>query len=444
MSAFDGSLAAPASPKPTGIIYPEEKLPFVANVLAGMQHVLAMFGGTVLGSLLMGFDPNLGVFFSGIATLVFYVIVRGKIPSYLGSSFSFIAPVIAVTGYAPASGPNVNVAIALGGIAAAGALYFLVGVIVAVVGYRWLERLMPPVVTGAIVAVIGLNLAPVAVHDVSSSPFDTVVGMITALIVVAGALLLPVRMRPFSVLIGCGISYLGYYWWSNVFALGAPIDYRDFHKAALFGVPHFTYPHLTGKAVALIAPVAIVLIAENLGHVRAISGMMKRNLDPMLGRAFMADGFATFMSASFGSTGVTTYAENIGVMSITKNFSALTMVAAGLFAIFLGLSPKFGEAVHTIPTPIIGGLSVVLFGLIAANAGRIWRAGKVDFSDTRNLLVIGVAMVMGAGDMTWKFGNVVFGGIATATFSALLLYHIIPAEAAPAEMAPADKNPQLQ
>jgi uracil-xanthine permease len=428
MSVLDSDVA-PVSRETPGVIYPEDRLPFVANVLAGVQHVLAMFGGTVLGSLLMGFDPNLGVFFSGVATLIFYVAVQGRIPSYLGSSFSFIAPVLAATGYAAGSGHNPNIAVALGGIAAAGLVYFIVGVIVAAAGYRWLERLMPPVVTGAIVAVIGLNLAPVAVRDVSGSPFDTAVGMITALIVALGALLLPVRFRPFSVLIGCGVAYFGYYGWGNVFGLGAPIDFSELRGAAWFGAPHFTYPHFTAKAVALIAPVAIVLIAENLGHVRAISGMMKRNLDPVLGRAFMADGFATMMSASFGSTGVTTYAENIGVMSITRNFSSLTMVAAGLFAILLGLSPKFGEAVHTIPTPVVGGLTVVLFGLIAANAGRIWRAGNVDFSDTRNLLVIGVAMVMGAGDMTWRFGNVVFGGIATATFSALVLYHIIPSSA---------------
>jgi putative pyrimidine permease RutG len=179
------------------------------------------------------------------------------------------------------------------------------------------------------------------------------------------------------------------------------------------------------NAIALIAPVAIVLVAENLGHVRAIAAMTDQNLDPWLGRAFMADGLATMVAGSFGGTGVTTYAENIGVMSITKNFSSFTLVIAAIFAICLGLSPKFGEAVHTIPVPILGGLAFILFGLITANAGRIWQVGNVDFTRSRNLLVAGVAMVMGAGDLTWRFNSFVFGGIATATFTALILYHVI-------------------
>jgi putative pyrimidine permease RutG len=390
-----------------------------------MQHVVAMFGATVLGPLLMGFNANTAILFSGVATLAFYLIVRGKIPSFLGSSFSFIAAVNAATGYAAGSGSNANIAVALGGIIVAGALYVVVGAIVVFAGHRWLERLMPPVVTGAIVAIIGLNLAPVAVREVSGSPFDTAFGLLTVALVVVSAVFLPKRLKLFPILIGGGVSYLLYYLASSVFSDGAPISFDALRQARWFGLPTFTFPVFEWTPIMLIAPVSIVLVAENLGHVRAISAMMGRNLDASLGRAFMADGLATMVSATFGGSGVTTYAENIGVMSITKNYSSMTLAIAGLFAIFLGLSPKFGEAIHTIPLPILGGLAFILFGLITANAGRIWRVGDVDFTDSRNLLVAGVAMVMGAGDLTLRFGSFVLGGIATATFSALILYHVV-------------------
>lgn len=407
-----------------GIIYPEETLPPVPNVLAGAQHVVAMFGATVLGPILMGFNANTAIFFSGIATLIFYAAVGGRIPSYLGSSFSFIAAVIAATAYT-GTGPNPNIAVALGGIIVAGALYFLIGLVVTLVGHKWLEKFMPPVVTGAVVAIIGLNLAPVAVKQVSGSPFDTAFGMATIALVVLAAVFLPGRLRYFPILIGGGLAYLAYFVFCNTWGYGPPIDFSPFHNADFFGLPALTLPVFELNAITLIAPVAVVLVAENLAHVRAVAAMTGRNLDPWLGRAFMGDGFATMVAGSLGGTGVTTYAENIGVMSITRNFSSLTMVVAAVFAICLGLSPKFGEAVHTVPTPILGGLAFILFGLITANAGRIWQAGNVDFGEPRNLLVAGVAMVIGAGDLTIRWGNWAFGGIATATFVALVLYHVV-------------------
>jgi uracil-xanthine permease len=406
------------------VIYPEQTLAPLPNALAGLQHVVAMFGATVLGPILMGFNANTAIFFSGVATLLFYVVVGGRIPSYLGSSFSFIAAVIAATGYV-GSGPNPNIAIALGGIIAAGALYFLIGLLVAVAGHKWLERFMPPVVTGAVVAIIGLNLAPVAVKQISGSLFDTAFGFATIAVVVLAAVFVRGWFRYLPILIGGGVAYVAYVIACNFAGYGPPIDFSGVRNAALFGLPEFTFPVFETNAMTLIAPVAIVLVAENLAHVRAVAAMTGRNLDPWLGRAFMGDGLATMVAASFGGTGVTTYAENIGVMSITRNFSSFTLVVAALFAICLGLSPKFGEAVHTIPTPILGGLAFILFGLITANAGRIWQAGNVDFGEPRNLLVAGITMVIGAGDLTVRWGSWAFGGIATATFVALILYHVI-------------------
>jgi putative pyrimidine permease RutG len=406
------------------VIYPEDTLPLIPNLLAGAQHVVAMFGATVLGPLLMGFNANTAILFSGIATLLFYLVVRGNVPSYLGSSFSFIAAVNLATGYA-GSGPNPNLSVALGGIIAAGAVYFAVGVLVANIGHRWLEHFMPPVVTGAIVGIIGLNLAPVAVREISGDFYDTTFGLATIALVVLSAVFLPNRLKLFPILIGGGISYASYWLACNTLSYCIPIDFAALSAAPWWGLPALTLPVFDPSAIILIAPVSIVLIAENLGHLRAIAAMTGRNLDPWLGNAFMGDGMATMISGSLGGTGVTTYAENIGVMSITKNYSSFTLVIAAFFAICLGLSPKFGEAIRTIPVPILGGLAFILFGLITANAGRIWQVGKVDFTQSRNLLVAGIAMVMGAGDLTWRFGDVVFGGIATATFSALILYHIV-------------------
>jgi len=406
------------------VIYPEDKLPFIPNVIAGLQHVIAMFGATVLGPLLMGFNPNVAIFFSGIATLIFYVAVRGRIPSYLGSSFSFIAAVIAATAYT-GSGQNLNISPALGGIIVAGALYAAIGLIVVLVGYKWIERVMPPVLTGAIIAIIGLNLAPVAVHQINGSLFNTLFGLFTILLVALSAVYLQGFFARLPILIGGGLSYLVYFFFCNIGQMGKSIDFSGIASVAWFGLPHFAAPAFDSTSIFLIAPVAIILVAENLGHVRAIGAMTGRDLDPDLGRAFMGDGIATMISGCFGGTGVTTYAENMGVMAITKNFSSRTFVAAAIIAICFGLSPKFGAAIQTIPLPIIGGLSFVVFGLITATAGRIWVENKVDFTNPRNLIVVGVAVVIGAGDLTLKFGSFALGGIAVATFGALILYHIL-------------------
>jgi putative pyrimidine permease RutG len=410
-----------------GIIYPEENLSPVPNVIAGFQHVIAMSGSTVLGPLLMGFDPNVAIFFSGIATLLFFVIVRGRIPSYLGSSFAFIAAVITLTSY-PGTGPNLNIAVALGGIIAAGAAYAVIGLVVMLIGYGWVDRLMPPVVTGTIVAIIGLNLAPVAVGDINKSDFNTAFGLFTILLVGLSAAYLPQQfLRRIPILIGGGVAYVLYYFLTNLRGMGAPIDFAAVANAPWLGLPHFVTPVFTPQAIWLIVPVAVVLAAENLGHVKAVAIGTGRNLDPLLGRAFFADGLATMLSASGGGTGVTTYAENIGVMAVTRNYSARTFVVAGIFAILIGLSPKFGAIVHTIPIAIIGGLAFIVFGLISATAIRIWVQDRTDFTKTSNLLPVGVALVIGAGNLSISYGSLTLGGIALGTLAALVLYHLLKA-----------------
>ena len=406
-----------------GVVAPDERLPAAQTIALGVQHVVAMFGATVLAPLLMGFDPNVAIFFSGIGTLVFFAAVGGRVPSYLGSSFSFIAVVIAATAYA-GSGANANVAVALGGIVACGALYAVIGLVVMKAGYAWIETLMPPVVTGAVVAVIGLNLAPIAVKSISASSFDTWMGLATIVAVGLVAVRAPGLLRRLPILVGAIAGYLLYALLANGMGLGKAIDFAAVAAAPWIGLPRFTAPQWDAQAIALIAPVAIVLVAENLGHVKAVAAMTGENLDRYLGRAFLGDGIATMIAGAGGGTGVTTYAENIGVMAVTKIYSTLVFVVAALTAILLGFSPKFGALIGTIPGPVLGGLAVVVFGLITVTGARIWVVNHVDFGRARNLVTAAAALTIGAGDLALHVGGFTLGGIGTATFGAVILYQV--------------------
>jgi len=426
--------------KTEGIIAPDERLPWGQSIFVGLQHVLAMFGATVLAPIIMGFNPNTAIFFSGIGTLIFFLIVGGRVPSYLGSSFSFIAVVIAASGFS-GKGLNPHIDVALGGIIAAGVVYAIIALIVIFVGYRWIEYLMPPAVTGVVVAVIGLNLAPVAIGEAATSQFDTWMALLTILAVALVAVYAPGPLRRLPILLGGIIGYLIYLIFANGFSLGKAIDFTNLGNAAWIGLPNFTGPSFHPGAMALIAPVAIILVAENLGHIKAVGAMTGRNLDKYLGRAFLGDAVATIISASGGGTGLTTYAENIGVMAVTRIYSTVIFIFAAVVAILLGFCPKFGALIATIPVGILGGLTIVLFGLIAATGGRIWVQNGVDFSKSRNLVTAAVALTMGAGNFTINIAGFSLGGIGTATFSAIILYQLLrerqpqPEEAVTADAA---------
>ncbi|HOX89066.1 MAG TPA: solute carrier family 23 protein [Burkholderiaceae bacterium] len=410
--------------KTQGVIAPDERLPWGQTIALGVQHVVAMFGATVLAPLLMGFNPNVAILMSGVGTLIFFLIVGGRVPSYLGSSFAFIGVVIAATGYA-GSGPNPNIGVALGGIVACGLLYTLIGFVVMATGTGWIERFMPPVVTGAVVAVIGLNLAPIAIKSVGATNFDAWMAVLTILCVGGVAVYARGLAQKLLILVGLILAYLIYLVAANLMGLGKPISFTGLAAAPWFGLPAFAAPVFTGEAMLLIAPVAIILVAENLGHIKAVTAMTGQNLDRYMGRAFVGDGVATMVAGGVGGTGVTTYAENIGVMAATKVYSTLIFVVAALVAVVLGFSPKFGALIQTIPSAVLGGVSIVVFGLIAVAGARIWVVNKVDFSDNRNLIVAAVTLVLGAGDFTLKFGGFTLGGIGTATFGAILLYALL-------------------
>jgi uracil-xanthine permease len=232
-------------------------------------------------------------------------------------------------------------------------------------------------------------------------------------------------VRRLLILVGLIVSSLLYAVLTNGLGWGKPIDFSLIEQAAWLGVPHFDLPVFEGRAIALFVPVALVLVAENLGHLKAVGAMTGRDLTPYIGRAFFGDGVATMVSASVGGTGVTTYAENIGVMAATRIYSTALFVAAALFAILLGFSPKFGALIHTIPLPAMGGVAIVIFGLIAIAGARIWVDNRVDFTDSRNMIIGAVTLMLGTGDFTLKFGEFTLGGIGTATFGAILLNGVL-------------------
>lgn len=414
------------------VVQPDERLSWPQNIAMGAQHVVAMFGSTILAPLLMGFDANVAILMSGIGTLIFFLFVGGRVPSYLGSSFAFIGGVIAVTGYSGAGG-NVNIGVALGAIVICGLVYTLIGLLVWLInarsgnGAQWINNLMPPVVTGAIVAVIGLNLAPIAAKGaMGGSTFDALMALMTILCVGGIAVYTRGTTQRLLILVGLFLACVLYGIFTNILGWGdAPISFAGVANASWVGLPQFAAPVFQGHAISIIAPVAIILVAENLGHIKAVSAMTGQDLDRYLGRAFVGDGVATMISGAVGGTGVTTYAENIGVMTVTRIYSSLVFVLAALIAIALGFSPKFGALIQTIPGPVLGGMSVVVFGLIAVAGARIWVVNQVDFSDNRNLIVAAVTLIMGAGNFSVQFGAFKLDGIGTATFGAIILYALL-------------------
>jgi uracil-xanthine permease len=416
--------------KRAGLIAPDERLPWPSTLAMGVQHVLAMFGATVVAPLIMGFDANLAILLSGIGTLIFYFVVRGAIPSYLGSSFAFIAPVAAVAGSPGANNLNPGaIPAALGGIIAAGLLYALIGLLVQATGSGWIDALMPPLVTGAVVLIIGLNLAGAARDLAAVDPF---IAILTILAIFVVGLYGRGLLGRLPVLLGAAAGYLAALALGGTSAEGRDygpfavkgVDLTPVREAPWFGLPELVAPSFDLRAVGLIAPVAIVLVAENTGHIKAVSAMTRRDLMPHLGRGFIGDGVATMVAGAGGGTGVTTYAENIGVMAVTRVFSTLVFLVAALVAIVLGFSPKFGALIGSIPQGVLGGVTTVLFGLIAATGARIWVENRVDFTRGVNLFVAAVTLIVGAADYRLRLGGFELGGIALGTFAAILLYQL--------------------
>jgi uracil-xanthine permease len=296
----------------------------------------------------------------------------------------------------------------------------VVGVVVHLAGTRWIEVTMPPVVTGTIVALIGFNLAPAAWGGTEDSGFRA--APVTAVCTLGAILLSAVLFRGIlgrlSILVGVLVGY-------GVAVLRGEVDYAALHEADWVGLPTFVTPRFDLSVLVLFVPVVLVLVAENIGHLKSVTAMTGRDLDPVTGRALIGDGLATTLAGLGGGSGTTTYAENIGVMAATRVYSTAAYWVAGLGALVLAMSPRFGAAVATVPPGVIGGAATLLYGMIGLLGARIWIQNKVDFSDPVNLMPAAVALVIGIANFSFTWGDLQFEGIALGTAAAIGLYHVM-------------------
>ena len=386
------------------VVSTDERLTWPRTIGVGLQHIAAMFGATFLVPIITGFPPTTTLFFSGIGTLLFLVITKNRVPSYLGSSFAFLAPI------AGAMGANKDFGAALGGVVVTGVILALVGLLVKSAGSNWINWLLPPVVTGTIVMVIGLNLAGAAKGNFTKGPLDAIVTLGAIALIAA---LSKGFMARISIFLGIAIGYL-------FSAIRGDVNFDGVKAAKWFALPDFTTPTFSGNAIVLFLPVVLVLIAENVGHVKAVATMTGKNLDDAMGDALFADGLATTVAGMGGGSGTTTYAENIGVMAATRVYSTAAYWIAGVGAILLGLVPKFGAILSATPVGALGGAGTALFGMIGILGARIWIDAKVDFTDSLNLLIAASALIIGISDMSWTVGKYTFSGIINATLVAVL------------------------
>ncbi|MBK4138153.1 uracil-xanthine permease family protein [Corynebacterium macginleyi] len=401
----DGKKIAPGA-----VVAPEERLSWGRTIGIGMQHVVAMFGATLLVPTLTGFPVNTTLLFSGIGTILFLLITRNRLPSYLGSSFAFIAPLTASQQH--------GIAVQAGSILVTGAVLVAVGIVVKAAGRRVLDAVMPPAVTGAIVALIGLNLAPNAAENFATQPL---VAGITLLVILFATVAGRGMIARLSILIGVVVGWIFAALTGNVDEhANAAID-----AAPWVGLPEFHAPEFHFSAIAVALPVLVVLIAENVGHVKAVSEMTNRDMDDLAGDALIADGLASSLAGGFGGSGTTTYAENIGVMAATRVYSTAAYWVAALTAILLAFVPKFGALIFTIPTGVLGGATLVLYGLIGMLGVRIWMENKVNFNNPVNLTAAAVALIAGIGNLTLTVGGVSLEGIAWGSVGIIIAYPIM-------------------
>lgn len=408
----DGRRVAPGA-----VVSPGERLSWPRTIGIGMQHVVAMFGATFLVPLITGFPPQTTLFFSAVGTVLFLVLTGNRLPSYLGSSFAFLAPIAAVAGTEDGRVTPETLPLAAGGVLLAGVTLALVGLVVQVAGHRWIEIVMPPVVTGAIVALIGFNLAPAAWNNVKGAPVTAVVTLVAIILV---TVLFRGILGRLAILVGVVVGYV-------VAVLRSEVSFDAVRDASWIGLPPFHTPHFSASLFGLFLPVVFVLIAENVGHVKSVAAMTGQDLDGKIGRALLADGLATTLAGVGGGSGTTTYAENIGVMAATRVYSTAAYWVAGATGLVLSLSPKFGALIATIPGGVLGGAGTVLYGMIGVLGARIWVQNKVDFSDPVNLTTVAVALIVGIADYTWVVGDMTFKGIALGTAAAIAIYHLMRA-----------------
>ena len=374
-----------------------------------------MFGATVLVPIITGFNISVALFMAGCGTLLFYFITKRKVPAFLGSSFAFIAPMMVVT-------EKFGLPYACGGIVVAGLLYLFLSLLVSIYGVKKVLSFFPPVVTGPIIIVIGLKLAPVAIDMAKGNWGLALVGfaVVTAVSIYAKGF-----FKVLPVLTGIFVGYLVAVFTGNV-------DFTPIAQAKWIGWPEFTVAKFNWTAITIIAPVAVATMVEHVGDILAIGATVEKNLveDPGLNKTLIGDGLATSLSAMFGGPANTTYSENTGVLALTKVYHPIIIAIAAVFAILLGLIPKLGAVILTIPTPLIGGISIVLFGMIASIGIRTVVEHKVDFSHSRNLLISAVILVLSLGGAVLPIplgsGKIEIAGMALGAIAGIILNKVLP------------------
>lgn len=378
---------------------------FFRGMPLSVQHVFAMFGATVLVPILTGLDPGATLFASGIGTLLFHLITRGKVPTYLGSSFAFIAPLtLYVSKY---HSPEEAVA----GLISVSVVYGVVSLLVTTVGFAKIRKVIPAVVVGPVVSIIGMSLAVTAVQTEASLHWD--IALVSLLAAVVSSLAGTKQMRIIPILIGIIVGYI-------YAAMRGFVDFSTISQAPIIKLPYFHAPHFTLGVVLAMAPIALVTMVEDLGHMFVLNEIIGRDVtkDPGFSFILLGNGIATFVASLFGGPAQTTYSENLGVLAMTKQFSSRIIQGAAVIAIFLGIIGKFGALVHSIPAPVMGGIGILLYGMIAAMGIRHMIEEKVDLSNMKNLIIVAIIFMIGIG-----YSN---NGIAYATLAGLMIYWFVP------------------
>ena len=392
----------------------------------GIQHMMSMFGSTVLVPVLTGLNPNVAIMCSGIGTICYLLVTRNKIPSYLGSSFAFISPILAV-------GATQGLEAAMSGVVVAGLVFLAVSGIIRLVGTGWLDRLLPPVLVASVMVVIGVGLAATAADmafmttdDAGASVFYGT-GAIVAFVTLAAAVVFSSMggiVGTVPVLLAIIVGYL------VSLALGL-VDFAPVAEAAWIGLPQVSMPHFDPGAIALVAPVAVVVVIEHIGHLLAVGEIVGKDYREMLPRSLAGDGISTVISGFLGGPPTTTYAENIGVMSVTRVYSTqIFWYAAGFALVVGGFCPKLAALIQSIPSPVMGGVSLLLFGLIASNGLRMLVSNRVDFDVNRNLMIASVVIILGVGmetsGISIPLGDYTLPGMATSTLVGILMNLVLP------------------
>ena len=392
----------------------DAKLPLLEMIPLSLQHLFAMFGSTVLVPMLFQVNPATILLFNGIGTLLYLFICKGKIPAYLGSSFAFISPVFLVLS-------KYSYEAALGGFIAVGLVFILVGLIIKAVGTHWIDVIFPPAAMGSIVAVIGLELMPVAANMAgltAETPDMTAIGVAVATLMIT--VLASVAFKGFLSIIPILIGVVSGY--AIAFCAGI-VDFSGVEAAPWFALPTIYTPEFNTDAIMIILPASLVVVAEHVGHLVVTGNIVGSDLtkDPGLDRSIMGNGISTFISGFFGSTPNTTYGENISVLAISKVFSTRVIGGAAVFAILLSCMGKLAAVISAIPAPVMGGVSMLLFGVIAASGVRVLVESKVDYNNPFNLMLTSIVLGIGVSTASITFGAVTLSGMSLATVVAIIL-----------------------